>query len=128
MSHRFIDAANKLKMHGKLDYVVQTEGSLTSQHMAEIDPDIDRSRVSFYQGDACNLPNGLGQFGCVLASNLIDQLANPYLFLDRIPSLVAPGGTLVITSCYSWKETFTPKVCLVLIDLLLLTETQCVCV
>ena len=72
--------------------------------------------MSFYQGDACNLPNGLGQFGCVLVSNLIDRLANPYLFLDRIPSLVAPGGTLVITLCYSWKETFTPKVCLVLID------------
>ena len=47
ISHRFIDAANKLKVHGKLDYVVQTEGSLTSQHMAEIDPDIVSS-ISFF--------------------------------------------------------------------------------
>jgi len=72
----------------------------------------DRSRLSFYQGDACNLPSDLGQFGCVLAANLVCRLPNPYQFLDRLPSLVAPGGTLVITSPYSWLEEFTPKVSL----------------
>ena len=70
----------------------------------------DRSRLSFYQGDACNLPSDLGQFGCVLAANLVCRLPNPYQFLDRLPSLVAPGGVLVITSPYSWLEEFTPKV------------------
>ena len=70
----------------------------------------DRSRLSFYQGDACNLPSDLGQFGCVLAANLVCRLPNPYQFLDRLPSLVAPGGVLVITSPYSWLEKFTPKV------------------
>lgn len=108
-SHGFIDAANKLKTYGKLAYTVQTEGSLVSEHMAEVDPDIDRSHVSFYQGDACNLPSDLGQFGCVLAANLICRLPNPYQFLDRLPSLVAPGGILVITSPNSWLEEFTPK-------------------
>ena len=43
-SHAFIDASNKLKMYGKLDYTVSTEGSLVSQHTAEVDPDI----VSFF--------------------------------------------------------------------------------
>lgn len=47
ISHRFIDAAKKLKMYGKLDYYVQTEGSLVSQHTAEIDPDIVSS-ISFF--------------------------------------------------------------------------------
>ncbi|XP_068682598.1 uncharacterized protein [Montipora capricornis] len=108
-SHAFIDASNKLKMYGKLDYTVPTEGSLVSQHTAEVDPDIDRSRVSFYHGDACNLPSNLGQFGCVLAANLVCRLPNPYQFLDRLSSLVAPGGTLVITSPYSWFEQYTPK-------------------
>jgi len=74
-----------------------------------VDSEIDRSRLSFYQGDACNLPGDLGQFGCVLAANLVCRLPNPYQFLDRLPSLVAPGGTLVITSPYSWLEEFTPK-------------------
>lgn len=70
----------------------------------------DRSRVSFSHGDACNLPEDLGEFGCVLAANLVCRLPNPYQFLDRLPSLVAPGGTLIITSPYSWCEQFTPKV------------------
>ena len=39
-SHGFIDACNKLKMYGKLAYTVQTEGSLVSEHTAEVDPDI----------------------------------------------------------------------------------------
>lgn len=108
-SHGFINACNQLKTYGKLDYTVQTEGSLVSDHRAEVDPDIDRSRLSFYQGDACNLPSDLGQFGCVLAANLVCRLPNPYQFLDRLPSLVAPGGILVITSPYSWLEEFTPK-------------------
>lgn len=108
-SHGFIDACNKLKTYGKLPFTVQTEGSLVSEHVAEVDPEIDRSRLSFFQGDACNLPSDLGQFGCVLAANLICRLPNPYQFLDRLPSLVAPGGILVITSPYSWLEEFTPK-------------------
>ncbi|XP_074630996.1 uncharacterized protein LOC141889566 [Acropora palmata] len=108
-SHVFIDAANKLKMYGKLDYHVQREGSLVSPDTAEVDSDIDRSRVSFFHGDACNLPEDLGEFGCVLAANLVCRLPNPYQFLDRLPSLVAPGGTLIITSPYSWSEQFTPK-------------------
>ena len=39
-SHVFIDAANKLKMYGKLDYTFQAEGSLVSQDTAEVDSDI----------------------------------------------------------------------------------------
>ena len=39
-SHGFINAANKLKTYGKLPYTVQTEGSLVSQHVAAVDPDI----------------------------------------------------------------------------------------
>ncbi|PFX30701.1 hypothetical protein AWC38_SpisGene4501 [Stylophora pistillata] len=69
----------------------------------------DRSRLSFYQGDACNLPSDLGQFGCVLAANVVCRLPNPYQFLERLPSLVAPRGILVITSPYCWLEKFTPK-------------------
>jgi SAM-dependent methyltransferase len=62
-------------------------------------------------GDACNLPSDLGQFGCILAANLICRLPNPYKFLDRLPSLVAPGGIVVFTCPFSWLEEFTPKVC-----------------
>ena len=69
-----------------------------------------RERTVFMQGDACNLPLDLGQFGCVLAANLICRLHNPLAFLDRCANLVAPGGILVITSPYTFLEEYTPKV------------------
>ena len=38
--HVFIDAANKLKRYGKLDYTFHTEGSLVSQDTAEVESEI----------------------------------------------------------------------------------------
>lgn len=62
------------------------------------------------QGDACHLPTDLGQFGCILAANLIDRLHRPSDFLDSLADLVAPDGIVVITSPYTWLEQFTEKV------------------
>ena len=70
----------------------------------------DRGRVRFYSGDACNLPMELGQFGMVLAANVICRLPDPMAFLNRLNDLVVPGGIVVITSPYSWSEQYTPKV------------------
>lgn len=72
--------------------------------------DQDRERCEFRQGDACNLPLDLGQFGCVLAANLICRLPDPMAFLLRLSNLVAPGGICVITSPYSFLEEYTSKV------------------
>ena len=60
-------------------------------------------------GDACNLPE-LGQFGCVLAANVICRLPDPVPFLVRLRSMVVPSGIVVITTPYSWLEQYTPKV------------------
>ncbi|XP_013396303.1 uncharacterized protein LOC106163301 [Lingula anatina] len=108
-SQKFVDACNALKESGEMKYWVLDEGALVTDLIARIDSDIDRSRTSFRQGDACNLPVSLGQFGCVFAGNLICRLPNPYDFLNRLPTLVARGGILVITSPYTWLEEYTPK-------------------
>ena len=73
----------------------------------------DRSRVRFQRGDACSLPLDIGQFDCVLASNIICRLHTPHAFLDRLPSLVSAGGVLVITSPYTFQTQFTARVCAV---------------
>ena len=65
--------------------------------------------MKFIQGDACALPADLGQFGMVLAANLLCRLPKPRLFLDRLASLVVPGGYVVMPSPYTWLEEFTPK-------------------
>ena len=65
--------------------------------------------MSFTVGDACNLPQ-LGQFGCVLAGNLICRLPDPMKFYNDLPNFVLPGGILIITSPYTWLQEYTPKV------------------
>ena len=54
-SHGFIDACNKLKTYGKLPFTVQTEGSLVSEHVAEVDPEIVSNLFVWYYVCACLL-------------------------------------------------------------------------
>ena len=56
-----------------------------------------------------NLRDDLGAFDAVLLANLIDRLRDPQRCLARLPSLVKPGGQLVIASPYTWLEEFTPR-------------------
>ena len=67
------------------------------------------SRVSFMQGDACNLKPIYTGYDVVFAGNLIDRLYDPALFLADIAPRVLPGGLLVITSPYTWLEDYTQK-------------------
>ncbi len=60
-------------------------------------------------GDACTLPRDLGQFGLVFGGNLICRLPEPLAFFSRLPDLVVPGGLLVLTSPYTWLESYTNK-------------------
>ena len=55
------------------------------------------------------LREGLGQFDVVLMANLIDRLQQPKRCLLQLAALVRQGGSLVITSPYTWLEAYTPK-------------------
>ena len=72
----------------------------------------DRNKASFQQGDACKLSRELGQFGCILAANLICRLQTPKTFFDSLKYLTAPGGIVIITSPYTFLREFTPSVCM----------------
>ncbi|XP_071962127.1 uncharacterized protein [Antedon mediterranea] len=108
-SHAFVEACNMMKANGSIEYSIQEEWRLMTPCTAVVDSNIDRSKVTFQQGDACNLPLDLGQFGCVVAANLICRLHTPVDFLNRLSSLVAPGGILLITSPYTFSPEYTPK-------------------
>ena len=56
-----------------------------------------------------DLPDHLGAFDVVLAANLLCRLPDPSVFLARLPSLVKPGGQLLLTTPFTWLEEFTPK-------------------
>jgi putative 4-mercaptohistidine N1-methyltranferase len=108
-SHRFIEVANRLKDSGELAYAFTEEGELVARTTATVPPEIDRSRVTFEQGDAMDLRDHLGQFDVVLMANLVDRLRDPNRCLQRLSGLVNPGGQLIITTPGTWLEEYTPK-------------------
>jgi putative 4-mercaptohistidine N1-methyltranferase len=108
-SHRFIEAANALKPTGSLPTKIAVEGEVTADFVATVPGTLRRDAVSFFQGDATDLPRDLADFDVVLAANLICRLPDPMPFLNRLPSLVKPGGQLLLTTPFTWLEEFTPK-------------------
>lgn len=111
-STRFIQEAQKLKDSGELDYRLQTEGDLEEYYTINIDKfysseQIDR--VSFAQGDACNLKPIYRDFDLIFGGNLIDRLYDPHKFLDSIYERINDDGLLILTSPYTWQEESTPK-------------------
>lgn len=108
-SRRFIEAAEALRRDGGREIEVAEEGELTRKVAIAPPPGVDPARLRFQTGDAHALPDALGTFDAVLAANLIDRLADPRRFLARLPGLVRPGGSLVLTSPYTWLEEYTPR-------------------
>ena len=108
-SHIFIKAANSLKRDGSCMASRQDEGSVTTNLEIQVDTSIDRTRVSFEQGDALSIRDDIGQFDLVLACNLICRLKEPLHLIRRLADLVKPGGCLFLTTPFTWMESYTPK-------------------
>lgn len=109
-----------MRTGGELTYDLPAEGDLTHAcvaRMATVTNSTDvADRVTFAVGDACALPQDVGEFDAVLCGNLLCRLARPKSFLERLaggpdgaPALVAPGGLVMFTSPFSWKAEFTPR-------------------
>ena len=109
LSEGFIAAAGQLQQDGQVPYSFVVEGEIVQATVAEVPGGIDRARVSFEQGDATFLRDGLGKFDVVLIANLIDRLPCPTKCLQQLPDFVASGGQLIIASPCTWLEDYTPK-------------------
>jgi len=107
-SHAFINAADALRRGETVAYQRVDEASLRAPLTARLPDEIPAAHVRFQQGDAMHLPEELGAFDRVHAANLLCRLPQPRLLLDRLPSLVAPGGELVLATPCTWLEEFTP--------------------
>ena len=53
-------------------------------------------------------PN-FNSYDLIIATNLIDRLYQPRLFLDTVDERLNKDGILVITSPYTWQESSTKK-------------------
>jgi len=111
-SARFIQAGVRLQHGDEVFYEVPTEGELTSPRsvsLAALGLEAVGDRVTFMQGDACNLKDLFADYDLVFAGNLIDRLYDPALFLRLIGERLRPGGLLAITSPYTWLDEYTQK-------------------
>ena len=111
-SANFINVGVKLKTYDNLIYKVKKEGEIFEEKSVSLDSlgleDI-KNKVTFMQGDACNLKDIYTGFDLIFCSNLIDRLYYPQKFLDDIPSRINNNGLLVLLSPYTWLEDYTPK-------------------
>ena len=108
-SQSFITAAQTLARDGLHAASRTVEGIITAPFEALVPREIDRSRVSFSVQDATALPLDIGSHDVVLAANLICRLPDPEAFLARLPSLVKPGGQLLLTTPFTWLEEYTAR-------------------
>ena len=111
-SANFINVGVKLKKYDSLTYKVTTEGSLFDEKTISLEKfglEEIKQRVTFMQGDACNLKDLYSGYDLIFCSNLIDRLYYPQKFLDDIPKRVNKDGLLVLLSPYTWIEEYTPK-------------------
>ena len=105
-SSSFIGAANHLKEKGSMSFDFLVEGNCYNKGQAEVEP--TAGKIEFQTGDACKLPDDLGTFDLVHAANLVCRLQEPSQLLDRLPSLIHPGGQLLLATPFTWLEEFTP--------------------
>jgi len=111
-SVRFVQVGAKLKSEGYVAFTIKEEGELTVEKKVTIDElgyENLRDKVSFWQGDACNMKSNFNSYDLIMATNLIDRLYNPRLFLDSVDERLNKDGILVITSPYTWQESSTKK-------------------
>lgn len=112
LSHRFIDAAERLREEGELSYQLVDEGELSHTETVSLQAlglAGMAARVSFEEGDAGNLGPDYTGYDLIFAGNLIDRMPNPGPFLGGLRERLNPGGVLVVTSPYTLLPEFTPR-------------------
>ncbi|MDO9207203.1 MAG: putative 4-mercaptohistidine N1-methyltransferase [Sulfuricurvum sp.] len=111
-SQAFIDAAVELQKNGQISYAQNGEGELKHQVLIDMTMYSFRDscvKAAFFQGDACSLAPEFKEYDLIMATNLIDRLYQPALFLKTIHERINNDGILVLTSPYTWREEYTAK-------------------
>jgi len=111
-SARFIQVAVKMKEEGIVSFERKVEGDIYTSHtksISEFSFEKVANRVQFWQGDACNLKAHFKGYELILATNLIDRLYEPKLFLENIHERLNKNGVLILTSPYTWQEESTKR-------------------
>lgn len=106
-SNSFVQAAAALAK-GSLSYQRLDEAHVKTDLLARLPGGLPHGEVSFEAGDAMDLRTDLRDFDRVHAANLLCRLPEPQKLLERFPSLLKPGGELVLATPCTWLGEFTP--------------------
>jgi SAM-dependent methyltransferase len=87
-------------------------GEYSPQRLRHIESTIDDERLSVDHIDAEDLPAGLGQFDAVLMVAVIEHLIDPMTAMERIRTLLRPGGFVWINTPNIAKWTRRAKLLL----------------
>ncbi len=111
-SARFVQVGLNLKSEGRIGFQRVIEGDIVEQEEVTLEElgftDI-ADNVDFWQGDACNMKAHFEGYDLIMATNLIDRLYEPLLFLNDVDRRLNDGGYLILTSPYTWLEEYTKK-------------------
>lgn len=118
----YIDIAKKLQQGSVETYSVRGEGVLRKEIHVSVDSLTDAStasdkslknnRLCFRTADPMCLPAELHDFDVVYLNDIIDKVSSPNSVLGRVGGargLVKKGGILILSSCFQWEESKTPK-------------------
>lgn len=108
-SQLFISLAKRLQKGESIEYFLQEEGSITSQHQAKIPQSAFPEKIEFRCADVMQLNFNGNKFDLVLCANLLCRLPRPQDFLVQLADWITTNGQLILISPYSWLEEYTSK-------------------
>ncbi|HET7662038.1 MAG TPA: 5-histidylcysteine sulfoxide synthase [Rhodanobacteraceae bacterium] len=111
-SARFIHQGATLARGEPLRYALVDEGELATPRevrLADLGLQEVADKVTFWQGDACNLKPQFTGYDVILAANLVDRLYDPAKFLATIHERLHVGGLLLIATPCTWLAEHTPR-------------------
>jgi 5-histidylcysteine sulfoxide synthase/putative 4-mercaptohistidine N1-methyltranferase len=105
-SARFIRMPIQLQQKGFMRYIVKDEGELVFYReivLSEFGLSKNVDKVQFMQDNANNLKPIYTDFDVVVATNVLEELTCPILFLKNIHERLNSNGVLILASTYDWE-------------------------
>jgi 5-histidylcysteine sulfoxide synthase/putative 4-mercaptohistidine N1-methyltranferase len=111
-SARFVRVCDTLHRNGQVHHTLAAGGEIVTFHEIRLDGhglDSKRDRAAFFQDNAANLQAKWGTFDLLVVTDLLDNMPDPRAFLSAVHRFVKPGGLLVLSSAWQWKDERTPR-------------------
>ncbi|MDK2083801.1 5-histidylcysteine sulfoxide synthase [Aliarcobacter butzleri] len=104
-SANYINIGVKLKLYDFVNYKIKKEDKTFEERaisLKDFDLEKVKDKVSFMQGDACNLKEIYKDFDLIFYSSLIDKLYYPKKFLEDVSRRINKNGFFVFLGSQNW--------------------------